>query len=46
MSSSANHFKAEELARKHGQSSNLKSNFKYLMSAKTNRTSRNNQKSK
>lgn len=40
------HLRTEELARRHGQSTNQKSNFKYLMSTKTNRSTRNNQSHK
>lgn len=40
------HLRTDQLTSKHGQSAQQKSNFKYLMATKTNRSARNNQKSK
>jgi hypothetical protein len=46
MSNISCHLKTEEIAKKHGRSSNQKSNFKYLMNGKTIRTARSNLPSK
>ncbi len=40
------HLKKDEEAKKHGKSSNPKSNFKYLINNKTNKTIKTNKSSK